>query len=138
MSGIVGSVGSKSGVIGDQTNLKQYDLTVTGTGWNTTSAKAIPYKTSNGVWWFRGNIVGAFGSQGNNNVFALSISGISPIAYECVASHHQDGQTTNINAQAYFNSNGTFSVVWSGVVEYNSTWSFSFDARLSSKPTWAD
>ena len=137
MSGIIGYAGSKSGVIGDH-NLKQYDITVSGTAWSTTTAVAIPYQTSNGYWWVTANIVGALSSYGSNNVFGVTVSGFTFIANSAVTAHHQDGQTVNINGQCYTDAGSTIVVVWNGSMNPDSIWGFSFDVRVASKPTWAD
>tara|TARA_R100001530_G_scaffold7103_1_gene7955 strand:- start:410 stop:820 length:411 start_codon:yes stop_codon:yes gene_type:complete len=136
MSGIIGHAGSKSGVIGDH-NLKQYDLTITSLS-SVTSAKGIPYKTSNGHWWLRGNIIGTISGAGSNNIFAITVSGVTFIANSAVTLMHGDAQTTNINGQGYTTAGSNISIIWNGVVDYNSIWGFSFDVRVASKPTWAD
>ena len=141
MSGIIGGAGSKSGVIGDN-DLKQYDMTVTHTTanvWATTSSVVIPYKTSNGNWWVKGNIIGTVqsGNYGSNNVIQLTTTGVTWILRSAFTVMHNDAQSTNINGQGYFETGGMI-VLWNGILNPESIWSFSFDVRVASKPTWAD
>ena len=139
MSGIIGGAGNKTGVIGrnDLSFLKQYTMTVTATNWTTSSSVVIPYKTSNGYWWIKGNLIGTLSGYGTNNVFTLTTTGVTWVASSAFTVRHQDAQALDINGQGSFSADQLV-IVWYGSLDPNSVWGFSFDVRIASKPTWAD
>ena len=136
MSGLIGAAGSRSGLIDDH-KLKQYTMSVTATNWTTSTAIAIPYKTSNGYWWVRGNVNGTLSGYGSNNVFSLTTTGVTWINGSAFVTRHADAQANEIDGQGSFSTN-VMVIVWNGVKEPNSVWNLSFDVGVASKPTWAD
>lgn len=114
---------------------KQYlgngtDFTVTAAGWTTLSAKGIPYKTSDGAWRLRFNIIGSLGSTANPTVV---ISGVT-FAFTQSVTTSKDGAAAGEYADAV---TGTGNVVGVGAAA-SIGWRFSGDVELESKPTWAD
>ena len=139
MSGIIGHAGSRSGIIGDH-NLKQYDLTITGMAGPV--AKGIPYKTSNGHWWLKGIIKGSFSGESNDNIHSIIIGGITWTEnFYAITLAWQGAQSSSMASHGYTyqsGSNAQINMIWNGVQDHNGVWGYSFDAPLTSKPTWAD
>jgi hypothetical protein len=115
---------------------KQYDLAALGlisgtNSWSTLRAVAIPYKTKEGVWRLKFNIVGSHSSVGNEDIT------ISGVVFKNVATYYQAiAGFGNVDAyESYANPNGgMLSLYFNG----NSTTSrVSGDCELESMPTWA-
>ena len=133
MSGIIGGAGSKSGVIGELLVEKQYDLAMSSSNWTKTSALGIPYKTIDGAWRLRFNILG---STTVTSSFSLTISGVVFTGNDAVSITTDGG--TRLAGASYTNAGAaTFLCVALAGVSLG-TVKASGDVRLNSKPTWAD
>ncbi|MCG8685254.1 MAG: hypothetical protein MI892_10290, partial [Desulfobacterales bacterium] len=117
--------------------MKQYseangDFTVTGTGWTTTRAVAIPYQTVDGAWRMKFNVGGTVSSAVTD--LSLNLSGT-------VFKIGQEQAITGFTTLAYYMQSrveaGT-GIMHGRTGTARSTWSFSGDVELESKPTWAD
>ncbi len=129
------------------TFLKQYlgdgtDFSVTSdrATWTTTDAVVIPYKTSDGAWRLVFNIEGAF-TAGSFNSFNLTLSGVTFKAGFVQGVTLFDGLMQSRSAD----QNMTAEIAGVGITILNSasislitTFAFSGDVELDSKPTWAD
>lgn len=109
---------------------KQYDLTVTGTGWTTGVAKGIPYQTQDGNWRLKFNIRGTITSSSS---FTLTLTGVlfADNTGQSVAAARTAGSAPyDASCQAY---NSSFFVASSSV---GTGFCFSGDVLLASKPTF--
>lgn len=78
--------------------VRQYNLTVTGTGFTSTRAVGIPYKTLDGTWRLRFNIVG---TRTSSATWLLSVSGITTVnVRQAIASNDDSGGSAQSNAFA--------------------------------------
>ena len=122
--------------------LKEYseadgDFTITGANWTTISAVAVPYKTTNGKWYLKFNILGDTSSTTAS--LALTFSGILTRAMTTSRSWRFSAGPTSAAISNTFvgspeNSN-TLTITYSAVT--NRFLCFG-DIPLASKPTWAD
>jgi hypothetical protein len=110
----------------------QYDLTVSGTGWTTVRAVGVPYKTGNGSYRMKFNIVGTVTSQTSNT---LTVSGVT---FKNVSNYDQAVVVLANNAQI-----GTgYAAASSSTIQINTgsaftRWSISGDVELENRPSWA-
>jgi hypothetical protein len=111
---------------------KQYDLTVTGTGWTTTLAKGIPYKTLDGVWRLQFNVTGT-ATAGTRTSYAATISGVTFAAFTQAISARQG--TDGISGGRAVPNSGTLEQSHASLSTTDYT--YSGDVELASKPTWA-
>ncbi len=128
--------------VGPATNLvnvdqnPQYDITVTGTNWITNKAVGVPYMTSDGKWRLRFNIVGATTSGSRTN-YTVNLTGV---VFKNVSGLYQ-AVSLNIgampaNAFAYVYPNSG-DVRADHATMSTTSYYFSGDVELESKPTWA-
>lgn len=120
--------------------MKQYseaegDFTVTGTGWTTIRAVAIPYKTSDGALRLRVNITGTVTPAGGHT---LAISGVT---FKNIASYSQAvvgwlGGADLINFIEAVPNTGNISTNYDS--SSSGDLSMSADLELNSWPTWTD
>lgn len=114
------------------------DFTVTGSGWTTTRAVAVPYQTSDGTRRLSFNIRGAVSSSTRTSYTAT----MSGVVFKNVATYNQaitahTGSSTTSNFQK-------FVILNTGDIQINhasattTSYFFSGDVELESKPTWAD
>lgn len=120
--------------------LRQYTPTITGTNWTTYRAVCVPYKTVDGTWRIKFNIVGAF-SSGTDNVFTATFSGVTfktSSGYgQAITVHDDSGQSHSaIRSCSVLNGTSTIRVLLSAIISYGATYGFSGDVELDGKPTF--
>jgi hypothetical protein len=135
--------GATSSSSGDVVAFKQYygngtsnggDFNVTGTGWTTIRAVAVPYKTTDGGWRMKFNIRGTLSGATNN--ILLTISGITfknITNFEqaiAVGSGSGDFNLGKVNPDA--------STIFLQSNSVTTSWWTSGDVELESRPDWAD
>lgn len=115
---------------------KQYDLTVTGTGWTTVKAVGVPYKTKDGSWRLRFNIDGNV-SSASRTTYTASISGVSFYAGTTqYVTAYESGISGAATTYAIAASNTSNLTLYHGS-DTTSGYGFSGDVALNSMPTWA-
>lgn len=117
---------------------RQYDLTVTGTGWTTASARGVPYVTADGRWRLRFNIAGQITSTSS---VVLSIAGVqfydngaSGIGLDRQAVSAYDNSGGSQPSNCFVTSSGDNIVLNFGAATTAIT--CSGDVELDSKPTF--
>lgn len=116
----------------------QYDLNVTSTGWASSRCKGLYYQDQDGNHRLKFNIVGAFSGQANNNFVQVSISGITTVGFvQAISAYNGNAQTVGVSNAVANASTSTISGFIGAVVSINTTWAWSGDIELASKPTWA-
>jgi len=100
------------------------EVTSAASGFTVGSAHFIPYQTIDGAWWLRGQITA---TQTGETTMTISISGVTFKEYSA---------GLVFNGMCYcVDTNGNIDITYNA--SYTNCW-ISFDARLDSKPTWAD
>ena len=120
---------------------KQYteaagDFAVTGTGWTTVSATAIPYKTSNDVWRLKFNVAGTV-SSASRTTFTVSMSGVT---FKTLTNGHQAvSASLNVSGTGAHGiaEEGTDNLVLYHPTQTTTGYRYSGDVELDSIPTWA-
>lgn len=108
------------------------DFTITGTGWTTTSAVAVPYLTANGIWRLKFNIDGTTATDVIQVL--LTFSGIDcPITQSVSAS--VTNQSVSVETKRSTINMSTIDIEAEVGVSF---YSISGDVELSSRPSWAD
>ena len=126
---------SESGLAPPQTT--QQDLTVTGTGWTTTRAVGLAYKDFDGNWRLKFNICGTVSSS-TRTTYSVQISGITTknvsSYFQAITGDALSSSATHSSSSMSANGN-TCSVTHASAT--TTTYAFSGDVELDSKPTWA-
>lgn len=109
----------------------QYPLTITGTNWTTVRAVGVPYKTGDGSYRMRFNIGGTF-SVGTASP-SLTISGVTFPYTQAIS-----GNAQSITIPNYANVNSGGGTLTASInASSSTTWVFSGDVEIASKPSWA-
>jgi hypothetical protein len=134
-------------VTGNFVALKQYygnsstgpgSFNVTGTGWKTGYAVAVPYQTIDGAWRLKFNIFG-FVSTETRTFYIANISGVTfkagnGYSQACAGGPFSSAIPVHLT-QVGQNSGDLYSYHGSGTTD---SYVYSCDVSLNSKPTWAD
>jgi hypothetical protein len=107
--------------------------TVTGTNWSTVRAIFVPYQMADSTWRAKFNVQGNFSVATAGT--SLSVTGLTvkSATNQAIAVFHSDGVDTWVKGQANGSAN-TLSV-YAGATR--TSYCFSGDIELNSKPTWA-
>jgi hypothetical protein len=135
---------SNLNVTGNFVALKQYygnssdgpgSFNVTGTGWTTTRAVAIPYQTIDGAWRLKFNIRGSLSVA--DTAVTLTISGVTfkSGGTQAISVSQDTSTTANTRRQRVTGGTGTFIGTFDTAI---TDFTASGDIELDSKPTWAD
>jgi hypothetical protein len=137
--------GATSSSSGDVVAFKQYygngtsnggDFNVTGTGWTTIRAVAVPYKTTDGGWRMKFNIAGNM--TGSPASETLTVSGVifkNTSGYYQAVTLASDADGTITRAVTDPDTAGNIIISTNGVL---SAARVSGDVELDSRPDWAD
>ena len=122
------------------TSLKQYDLTVTGTNWTSTSEAAIgiPYQDSEGIWRLKANIRGTISTVASS--LTLSVSGITfknATNFQQAVTTYLRDSSGSIAPKVHYASPNTDDIVLGAGANFNKI-SISLDVELDSKPSFVD
>jgi hypothetical protein len=111
---------------------KQYDLTVTGTGWTTTRAVGVPYQTINGVWRMKFNMYGTIAS-GTRSGLSVNVTGVVSAYAQAISA-----LTDNASLSFYraYSGASTNLLDFSHASGTTTTYFYSGDIELASKPSF--
>ena len=115
-------------------NAQQYNLTVTGSNWTTTRAVGVPYKTTDGSWRLKFNIVGAV-SAATRTEYTVTIAGVT---FKNVASFYQDVSAGPMDAgptrERSFVTPNTGNITTDHSSFSTTTYNYSGDVELNVQP----
>ncbi|MCP4711304.1 MAG: hypothetical protein GY869_22010 [Planctomycetes bacterium] len=118
------------------TFMKEYsedngDFTITGTNWATSYATAIPYKTSDGIWRLKFNLMGSLSPVASSITLTFNSVTFSYLSGITAATDSAGDWGMGFTAA----SASTFQVFSSTA---RGSYRISGDVELNAKPTWAD
>jgi hypothetical protein len=136
---VIGPIPSKQYVAGNTYN--GVSLTVTGSGFTLTRGAFVPYKTTDGTWRLRLNIIGGHSAAPSTFTAAISgvtfktVAGTAGIRAQVCAAYTNGGY--NITAGWVESGNGNIGLSANNQAGSTSV-AWSCDVELDSQPTWAD
>jgi len=108
------------------------DFTLTGPGWTTNTAVAVPYLTTNGIWRMKFNIFGETATDVTSVL--ITFSGIDCPITQSVSASLSNQSVSVATKRSTINMSNIDIEADVGVSFYN----ISGDVELSSRPSWAD